>query len=132
VSRPRYLLLVALCLLNCVAMFYVAFGAAFGGPQRRLLWPALVLLAVGILILATICAIRATRVGHSPALAFVSVVLSASLGPAVLLPIAYLAWKPEVESRVRHTSTAGAWLQPFVLLALPWVVLVFFGLGRSA
>jgi len=112
-------------------MFFVAFGAAFGGPQRVLLWPALALLIVGVLILAAISAVRATQIGHSPGLAFVSVALTASLGPAVLLPIAYLAFKPEVRSGPRPATTLGTWLKPLALLVLPWAILVFFGLGRS-
>jgi hypothetical protein len=129
--RNRYLALVVPCLLNCAAMFFVAFGAAFGGPQRVLLWPAVALFIGGVLILAAISAIRAAQVGHSPVLAFVAVALASSFGPAVLLPIAYLAFKPEAKSGPRPSSTAGAWLQSLALLAPPWVILVFFGLGRS-
>lgn len=130
--RARFLLLVAPCLLNCVAMFFVAFGAAFGGPQRALLWPALALLVAGVLLLATLSALRAVQIGHSPGLAFVSVVLAAGFGPAVLLPLAQLFFKPEIQPGLQPPSGPGKWLLPLALLVLPWVVLVCFGLGRHA
>ena len=95
-----------------------------------LLWPALALLAGGVLLLAAISAMRATEVGHSPALVFFSVVLSATLGPAILVPITYLAFKEEVKTRLPSPTALSTWLQPFALLALPWVILLFFGLGR--
>jgi hypothetical protein len=130
--RTQYFLLVAPCLLNVAAMFFVAMGAAFGGPQRSLLWPALALLVGGILILAAIAATRATQIGQSSGRAFVSVILSAGFGPLVLLPIGYLAFKPEVQEGLRPVRPLEAWLQPLVLLVLPWVVLIFFGLGRNS
>jgi hypothetical protein len=128
--RNRFLVLAVPCLFNCAAMFFVAFGAAFGGPQRVLLWPAVALFVGGVLILAALSAIRAAQVGHSPVLAFVAVVLASSFGPAVLLPIAYLALKPEASPSPRSLSTVGTWLQSLALMAPPWVILVFFGLGR--
>jgi hypothetical protein len=127
--RNQFLLRVTPCLLNCAGMFFVAFGAAFGGPQRALLWPAVVLFVVGILAVAGISAARAVQVGHSGGLAFVSVVLSASFGPAILVPIAYLAFKPEVRPGSKPAASSGTWLQSLALLMLPWAVLVFFGLG---
>lgn len=130
--RNQFLLLVAPCLINCVALFFVAFGAAFGGPQGRLLWPALVLFVVGVLVLSLISAVRATRIGHSPVLAFLSVVLASSLGPAVFVPLAYLAFKPDVPPNARPASAPGTWLPALALLVLPWAILVFFGLGRNS
>ncbi len=129
--RTQYFLLVAPCLLNVVALFLVALGAAFGGPQRRLLWPALALLVGGILILAAISAARATQIGQSPGRAFASVILSAWFGPLVLLPIGYLAFKPEVQAGLKPVRAVDAFLQPLALLVLPWVILMFFGLGRN-
>jgi hypothetical protein len=121
--RAQYLLLVATCLLNTVAMFYVAFGAAFGGPQRVLMWPALTLMVGGILILAAISAARATQIGKSSGLAFVAVFLTVWLFPLVLILIGYLALKPEVQPGLPPVRVRDAWLQPIVLLVLPWIVL---------
>jgi len=128
--RNRFLLLAAPCMINAVAMFFVAFGAAFGGPQRVLLWPALGLLAACLLLLALLSAIRAGQVGNSPGLAFVSVILSAAFGPALIIPVAYLAFKPELQPTDRQETAGSSWLSSLVLLALPWLVLGLFGLGR--
>jgi len=126
--RARYLLLVATCLLNILAVFYVAFGAAFGGPQQILLWPAVALMAGGILILAVISGARATQVGRSAGLAFVGVFLTVWLFPLVLILIGYLALKPEVQPDIRPVRMRDAWLQPFVLLVVPWIVLYAIGM----
>jgi len=128
--RTLYLFLIGPCLLNIVAMFYVAFGAAFGGPQHRLLWPAVTLMLGGILILAAISAARATQIGQSSGRAFLSVILAAGFGPLVLLPIGYLALKPEVQEGLKPVRALDASIQPLALLVLPWIVLMFFGLGR--
>jgi hypothetical protein len=126
--RAQYLLLAATCLLNSLAMFYVAFGAAFGGPQRYLLWPAIGLMIGGILILAAISGARATQIGRSSVLTFVAVCLTIWLFPLVLIVIGYLALKPEVQPGIRPVRVRDAWLQPVVLLVLPWIVLFAIGM----
>ena len=126
--RAQYLLLVATCLLNGLAMFYVAFGAAFGGPQRGLLWPAVALMIGGILILAAVSAARATQIGRASGLTFVAVILTVGLFPLILILIGYLALKPEVQPGLRPVRVRDAWLQPIVLLVLPWIVLYAIGM----
>lgn len=128
--RALYLILVSTCLLNILAMFFVAFGAAFGGPQRILVWPAIALMVGGVLLTAAISAARATQIGQPSGRAFVAVILAAWFGPLILLPIGYLAIKPEVQAGLKPVRALDAILQPLVLLVLPWVVLFFFGLGR--
>ena len=129
--RAHYLILVSTCLLNVVAMFFVAFGAAFGGPQRNLVWPAIVLMVGGVLVTAAISGGRATQVGQPSGRAFLAVALAGWLGPLIFVPIGYLALKTETQAGLKPVCALDAFLQPLVLLLLPWVVLFFLGLGRD-
>lgn len=124
--RAKFICMAVPCLLNCLAMVYVAFGAAAGGPRIVLVWPALILLAIGILMLGAIAAVRAREVGVSPALAFIAVVLTTALGPAVFVPLIVLAAKRELPSRAQTSAAWAVALQSVLLLAGPWVILAFF------
>lgn len=96
-----------------------------------LVWPALVLMVLGVLLMAAISALRAAEIGQSQGLVFIAVILTAGLGPVVLLTLACLFFKPEVQSRSRASPGYDAWLWSLALLLAPWGILVFFGLGRS-
>lgn len=129
--RTKFICMAVPCLLNSLAMVYVAFGAAAGGDQRVLVVPALVLLAIGILLLGAVSAVRAADVGISPVLAFIAVVLTTALGPVVFVPLVVLAAKRELPSRAQPSAGWAVALQSALLLAVPWAVLAFFRPGSG-
>ncbi|MBX3664315.1 MAG: hypothetical protein KF834_01400 [Burkholderiales bacterium] len=119
--RFQYLVSSAICILNILGMFLVAFGAAAGGHVRLLLWPAIVLFIGGILLLALFSAIRASQVGLSPWTTAIATLLTCALGPAVPILIIYLTVKDETDGG--STVPASPWGRWLTLLFAPWAML---------
>ncbi len=119
--RFQYLGSSAICILNILGMFLVAFGAAAGSHVGLLLWPAIVLLAGGILLLALFSAIRASQVGLSPWTTAIATLLTCAAGPAIGILVIYLTVKNETDGdSSAPTSPWGRWL---ALLFAPWAML---------
>lgn len=125
--RIEYLIYAALCALNALLMLLMVFGAATTGSGiKPLLWPQAVLFVLGVLMLAAFSAHRATQIGHSGWTAALATLLLCAMGPAVLLPIVYLAMSDETDGaalRARQAPPAIIGLQALVLLVLPWLLL---------
>lgn len=132
--RAQYLLYATVCVLNTLAMFYASFGAAAGGSGARMLWPSVGLMLGGVLLLATISAIRAAQVGIPGWVVFVALPFTLAMGPAVLALIALLAFKPEDASLADDSPPKGlarGLLEALVLFLAPWgIYTAIYQLGR--
>lgn len=143
--RPHeYFLLSLICLVNMLGMFFVAFGAAAGGERAWLVWPAITLLAGGILLLAVVSALRASQLGLSPWPAFVAAVLGCVVGPLCLALVIYLtvrapapakgtASRPKVSPSSIPPAVKPSFMWGWMLLLFlaPWLILLLLHALRS-
>jgi uncharacterized membrane protein YhaH (DUF805 family) len=99
-----------------------------GGTERAV--PVLlVLAAAGLLALCVAVVKRGHDLGWQATASLAGLVLSAGLGPAVLLFLGYLLFKngqpgDNAYGPPAHAITLAAWLWSFVTLVLPWFVAV--------
>jgi len=120
--RVHYAVATTIGVLNTIGMFLVVFGAAAGGRHAVMLWPALALMAGGVLWLALLAGIRATEVDLPPWRTGLAAILTCFAGPVFPVLAIYLALRKE-NDKVAERSFKP-WLQWFLLLVLPWLVIM--------
>ncbi len=124
-----YFLISLICVLNMLGMFLVAFGAAAGGERAWLMWPAIALVAGGILLLAVVSAMRAEQLGLSPWPSFIAALLGCVMWPLSLVLVIYLTAKsPPSTPPAGKPSFLWGWM--LFLLSAPWFILFLLNVVR--
>lgn len=130
-GRLHFFLLGVVPLLNALALLlYGLYLATSGsGGTERAVPVLLVLAAAGGLALCVAVVRRGRDLGWGALASLAGLVLSAGLGPMVLLYLGYLLFKSgqrgdNAFGPPAPAVTLAAWLGPVVTLVLPWFVAV--------